>query len=69
MRTPEVAPVKYSSLGIELSSERALEKDLDITEYPPGSNETGTVKAKSYSCWNNVAAVSAVLLFLCYCNS
>lgn len=50
MRTPEVAPVKYSSLGIELSSERALEKDLDITEYPPGSNETGSVKAKSYSC-------------------
>lgn len=50
MTTPEVAPMKYSSLGTGLLSEHALEKDLDIAEYPPVSKDTGSVKAKSYNC-------------------
>lgn len=47
MRTSEVAPVKYSSLGFELLSEHDLEKVLDITEYLPGSKRIGSVKTKS----------------------
>lgn len=42
--------MKCSSLGTELLSEHAPEKDLDITEYPPGSKDIGSVKAKSYNC-------------------
>lgn len=50
MMTPEVAPVKYSSLGSGLLYKHALGKDLDITEYPPVSKDIGSVKAKSYNC-------------------
>lgn len=50
MRTPEVAPVKYGSLGTELLPEHALEKDLDPGGYSVISKDTGSVKAKSYNC-------------------